>query len=72
MVLVDLCGIGSLKSTKRWKIEKKGETICRFQAPPIKEYIERRQGEPFKFLFLPKMGILGSQACTRNGQKKFF
>jgi hypothetical protein len=27
-----------------------------------KEYIERRHGEPFKFLFLPKMGLLGSQA----------
>ena len=30
-----------------------------------KEYIERRHGEPFKFLFLPKMGLLGSQASTR-------
>ena len=30
----------------------------------IKEYIERRHGEPFKFLFLPKMGLLGSQAST--------
>ena len=29
-----------------------------------KEYIERRHGEPFKFLFLPKMGLLGSQAST--------
>ena len=28
----------------------------------FKEYIERRHGEPFKFLFLPKMGLLGSQA----------
>ena len=26
----------------------------------IKEYIERRHGEPFKFLFLPKMGLLGT------------
>ena len=32
----------------------------------LKEYIERRHGEPFKFLFLPKMGLLGSQACTRK------
>ena len=24
-----------------------------------KEYIERIHGEPFKFLFLPKMGLLG-------------
>ena len=32
----------------------------------IKEYIERRYGEPFKFLFLPKMGLLGSQASTRK------
>ena len=25
-----------------------------------KEYVERRHGEPIKFLFLPKMGLLGS------------
>ena len=31
-----------------------------------KDYIERRQGEPFKFLFLPKMGLLGSQASTKG------
>ena len=31
-----------------------------------KEYIERRHGEPFKLLFLPKMGLLGSQASTRK------
>ena len=29
-----------------------------------KEYIERRQGELSKFLFLPKMVLLGSQAST--------
>ena len=29
-----------------------------------KDYIERKHGEPFKFLFLPKMGILGSQASA--------
>ena len=29
-----------------------------------KKYIERRHGEPFKFLFLPKMDLLGSQAST--------
>ena len=35
----------------------------------IKEYIERRHGEPFKFLFLPKMGLLGSQAVLeKKGQ----
>jgi hypothetical protein len=28
----------------------------------IKETVERRHGEPIKFLFLPKMGLLGSQA----------
>ena len=28
----------------------------------IKEIVERRHGEPIKFLFLPKMGLLGSQA----------
>ena len=32
----------------------------------IKEYIERRHGEPFKFLFLPKMGLLGSQAVLEK------
>ena len=31
-----------------------------------KEYIERRHGESFEFLFLPKMGLLGSQASTRK------
>ena len=30
----------------------------------LKEYIERRHGEPFKFLLLPRMGILGSLAST--------
>ena len=25
------------------------------------EIVERRHGEPIKFLFLPKMGLLGSQ-----------
>ena len=29
-----------------------------------KEYIERRHGEPFRFLFLPKMSLLGSKAST--------
>ena len=29
-----------------------------------KEIVERRHGEPIKFLSLPKMGLLGSQACT--------
>ena len=29
-----------------------------------KEIVERRQGEPIKFLFLPKLGLLGSQAST--------
>ena len=27
-----------------------------------KEIVERRHGEPIKFLFLPKIGLLGSQA----------
>ena len=34
--------------------------------PWTKEYIERRHGEPFKFLFLPKMGLLGSQAVLEK------
>jgi hypothetical protein len=32
----------------------------------LKEYIERRHGEPFKFLFLPKMGLLSSQAVLEK------
>ena len=28
----------------------------------IKEIVERRHGEPIKFIFLPKMGLLGNQA----------
>ena len=31
-----------------------------------KEYIKRRHGEPFKFLFLPKMGLIGRQVSTRK------
>jgi hypothetical protein len=38
---------------------------CLFDTP-CKEYIERRHGEPFKFLFLPKMGLLGSQAVLEK------
>ena len=33
---------------------------------PTKEIVERRDGEPIKFLFLPKMGVLGSQASTEK------
>ena len=32
----------------------------------VKEIVERRHGEPIKFLFLPKMGLLGSQASTEK------
>ena len=31
-----------------------------------KEIVERRHGEPTKFLCLPKMGLLGSQASTEK------
>ena len=31
-----------------------------------KEIVERRHEEPIKFLFLPKMGLLGSQASTEK------
>ena len=31
-----------------------------------KEIVEKRHGEPIKFLFLPKMGLLGSQASTEK------
>ena len=34
-----------------------------------KEIVERRHGEPIKFLFLPKLGLLGSRASTK---KKLF
>ena len=34
--------------------------------PGSKEYVERRHGEPIRFLFLPKMGILGNQASTEK------
>ena len=37
-----------------------------------KEYIERRHGEPFKFLFLPKMGLLGNQRPLYLPYKKSF
>ena len=36
---------------------------------PTKEYIVRRHGEPFKFLFLPKIGKLESSFF---GYKLFF
>ena len=32
----------------------------------FKEIVKRRHGEPIKFLFLPKMGLLGSQASTEK------
>ena len=31
-----------------------------------KEIVERRHREPIKFLFMPKMGLLGSQASTEK------
>ena len=31
-----------------------------------KEIVERRHGEPIKFLFLPKMDLLGSQASNEK------
>ena len=38
----------------------------RLQSLTSKEIVERRHGELIKFLFLPKMGLLGSQACTEK------
>ena len=32
----------------------------------LQEIVERRHREPIKFLFLPKMGLLGSQACNEK------
>ena len=31
-----------------------------------KEIVEKRHGEPIKFIFLPKMGLLDSQASTEK------
>jgi hypothetical protein len=31
-----------------------------------KEYVKRRNGEHIEFIFLPKMGLLGSQASTEK------
>ena len=33
-----------------------------------KELVERRHGEPLKFLFPPKMGLLGSQAGNEKNR----
>ena len=33
-----------------------------YKCKTFKKIVERRHGEPIKFLFLPKMGLLGSQA----------
>jgi hypothetical protein len=35
----------------------------------LKDIVERRHGEPIKFLFLPKMGLLGSQAGNKKKVK---
>jgi hypothetical protein len=50
------------------KIDLQPHEGCLRQKTPLggKEYIERRHGEPFKFLFLPKMGLLGSQAVLEK------
>ena len=40
----------------------KVDKIQRVFLPWSKEIVERRHEEPIKFLFLPKMGLLGSQA----------
>ena len=42
--------------------------ILKFQSRS--KYVERRHGEPFKFLFLPKMGLLGSQAPGQANTRK--
>jgi hypothetical protein len=54
------------KNTKKCKIKNKCclplYTFTEKVLPLVKEIVERRHGEPIKFLFLPKMGLLGSQA----------
>ena len=52
------------ENTCKWQLEMEKEgPRDRYET---KEYIERRHGEPFKFLFLPKMGLLGSQAVLEK------
>jgi hypothetical protein len=36
-----------------------------------KEYVERRHGEPFEFVFLPKMDLLDSQASTKKKKSNY-
>jgi hypothetical protein len=38
----------------------------RIRLAATKEIVERRHGGPIKFLFLPKMGLLGSQASNEK------
>ena len=38
----------------------------RLQSLTSKEIVERRHGEPIKFLFLPKLGLLGSHALVMD------
>ena len=56
-----LPSLGSYGTLSNLTVKKEGKISLWFL---IKEYIERRHGEPFKFLFLPKMGLLGSQTST--------
>jgi hypothetical protein len=49
-----------------WIFVRNVLSYCFYKSDKIKECIERRHGEPLKFLHLPKMGLLGSQASTRK------
>ena len=40
-------------------VKKKKRNIEKLFTIEAKEIVERRYGEPIKFLFLPKMGLLG-------------
>ena len=65
--LLFLCKIEDKRKVKsRITQRSKGGEISEGIFILPKEYIERRHGEPFKFLFLPKMGLLGSQAVLEK------
>ena len=56
---------GQKKPKKCWhsiRMVPKSKIVMCWKKKKTKDYIERRHGEPSKFLFLPRMGLLGSQA----------
>jgi hypothetical protein len=59
-----VCGLVKLRYSEKAEMFVLSVGACLFYAlyVMVKEIVERRHGEPKKFLFLPKMGLLGSQA----------